>query len=158
MRPVERRWAGLISAAALAAGGLLVPAAAQVRASPAGGAGWSPPFAPASPAMLGGIQNLLATPAGLKLTSEIPSFQALRAFSPASATDLRAVGALGAHLPADFEPRLTAALQRARKDPDALAPLARTLGGAYQAAIPEVARSVESRARQVAAAVAGGRI
>ena len=122
------------------------------------GAVWSPPFAPVAPAMLGGIQTLLGTPAGLKLTADIPSLQAVGAFSPASDTDLRAVGALAAHLPPDFQARLTSALQRSKKDPEALASLTRTLGGAYRAAIPEVALSVQSRAREVAGAVADGRI
>jgi DnaJ-domain-containing protein 1 len=106
--------------------------------------------------MLGGIQNLLSTSAGLKLTAEVPSFQAVRSFSPTSDMDLRAMGALGAHLPSDFEARLTAALSRS--DSDALASLTRTLSGAYQEAVPEVAKSVQSRAQQVVAAVAYGQI
>jgi len=153
MRRVDRRRAGLISATALAAVGFLVPAAAQMRA-----AGWAPPFAPVAPAMLGGIQNLLATPAGLKLTSEIPSLQAVRSLSPASDTDLRAAGAMAAHLPSDFQARLTIVLQAAEKDPEAVTSLTRTLGSAYHEAVPEVARSVQSRARDVVAAVADGRI
>jgi len=120
-----------------------------------GRAGWIPPFAPASPAMLGAVQNLLDTPAGLKLAAEIPSLQAVRSYSPASDTDLRAVGALGAHLPPDFEARLKAA---AKTDPDALASLAKTLGGAYQAAVPEVAQAVRARSQQVALSVAYGQI
>lgn len=152
MRTGLRRRAVRLLAAALAAVSLRAPAAAQMRASPA--RAWTPPFVPASPALLGGLQALLATPSGLKLTSEIPSFSAVSLLSPGSDTDLRVVGALSAHLPADFDARLAAALQRAQRDPEALASLTRTLGGAYRAAVPAVAESVGSRARQVVASVA----
>ncbi|MFA6004679.1 MAG: DnaJ domain-containing protein, partial [Elusimicrobiota bacterium] len=126
-----------------------------MRASPTGSrAGWTPPFTPATPAMLSGIQSLLGTPAGLKLTAEIPSLQAVRTYSPTSDADLRAVGALGAHLPPDFEARLADATRRSQTVPDALASLTRTLGGAYRAAVPEVAQAVQARAQQVAVSVA----
>lgn len=142
-------------AAALAAGGLFVPAAAQMRAGP--GRGWSAPFSPMSPGMLGGIQQLLGTSAGLKLTAELPSVQAIGGYSPASEADLRVVGAMSAHLPADFSARLAAA-QGGRTDPKALESLTKELGGAYRAAVPEVSRAVQARARQVAAAVAYGQM
>ncbi len=134
------------------------PAAAQSYEAPGARPSWTPPFAPASPALLGGLQNLLATPAGLKLISDIPSFSAVRSLSPASDTDLRVVGALSAQLPADFDASLAAALRRAQKDPATLAELTKTLGGAYQAAVPEVAKSVRSRARQVVVSVAYDKI
>lgn len=146
MRKGTRLLAGLALAAAL-----LVPAAAQMRG---GGARWTPPFEPASPAMLGGLQNLLGTPAGLKLASELPALQTLGSYAAGSQTDLRVVGALAAHLPADFEARLG----RSQTDPEAQASLTQALGGAYQAAVPEVAQAVQARARQVALSVAYGRM
>ncbi|TAK56755.1 hypothetical protein EPO17_03780 [Patescibacteria group bacterium] len=140
------------AAVALAGAALFVPAAAQMRAAPT--AGWRAPFAPAAPGVLGGIKHLLGTPAGLKLAAELPSVQAIRAYSPTSDADLRVVGAMGAHLPSDFETRLAAA----RTDPKALESLTQALGGAYRAAVPDVARAVQARARQVAAAVAYGQM
>lgn len=148
MRPRSPLRAGLLAAA------LVVPAAAQMRAGPAGGARWTPPFAAAAPGVLGGIQGLLGTPAGRTLAARLPSVEAMTSLSPASEADLRVVGALGAHLPADFEARAASA----RKDPAAAAALARTFEDAYRAAVPEVARAVESRANQVAAAVAYGQM
>lgn len=144
-------------AAALAAGGLFVPAAAQMRAGPVR-AGWTAPFAPVSPAVLGGLQHLLGTPAGIALTAELPAVQGLRTYSPASDADLRVTGAMAAHLPADFGARLAAAVQNPRTNPAALESLTKELGGAYRAAVPEVTRAVQERARQVAAAVAYGQM
>lgn len=157
MRQGIRLWIGVAAAVALAAGGLIGPVAAQMRAAPAGG-GWAVPFAPVTPGVLGGIQHLLGTPAGMKLTGELPSVQAMRTYSPASEADLRIVGAMSAHLPSEFEARLAAAVQGSRTDPGALESLTQALGGAYQAAVPEVSRAIQARARQVAAAVAYGQM
>lgn len=142
---------------ALAGGGLLAPAAAQMRAGPVGG-GWTAPFPAVAPGVLGGIQHLLGTPAGIRLASELPSVQAIKTYSPTSDADLRVVGAMGAHLPADFSARLSAAVQGSRTDPKALESLTRELGGAYRAAVPDVTRAVQARAGQVAAAVAYGQM
>lgn len=142
------------AAAVLAA---LSPASAQMRAAPSGG-GWTAPFPAVSPAVLGGLQHLLGTPAGLRLASALPSVQALRTYSPSSDADLRVAGAMSAHLPADFNQRLAAAVQNPRTDPAVLEALTKDLGGAYQAAVPEVSRAVQARAGQVAAAVAYGQM
>ncbi|TPW21152.1 MAG: chaperone protein DnaJ [Elusimicrobia bacterium] len=160
MGPGMRRgflFLGGFAAVALAAGGVLVPAAAQMRAGPVRG-GWTAPFAPVAPGVLGGIQQLLGTPAGIRLTSELPSVQGIRTYSPASEADLRVVGAMSAHLPPDFSARLSAAVQGSRTDPSAVEALTKELGGAYRAAVPEVTQAVQARARQVAAAVAYGQI
>lgn len=157
MRQRSGFWLGVSAAFALAGGGLLGPAEAQMRAGPVRG-GWTAPFPPVAPGVLGGIQNLLGTPAGVRLAAELPSVQAIKTYSPASDADLRVVGAMGAHLPADFSARLAAAAQGSRTDPATLEALTRELGGAYRAAVPEVARAVQARARQVAAAVAYGQM
>lgn len=152
----SRFWRGVAAAGAFAAGALLVPAAAQMRAGPTR-AGWTAPFAPVTPGVLGGIQHLLGTPAGLKLGVELPSVQGIKTYSPSSDADLRVVGAMAAHLPAGFEARLAAA-QGPRADPAVLESLTKELAGAYRAAVPEVAKAVQARAGQVAAAVAYGQM
>lgn len=148
MRPAIPLRAVLAAAAASAA--FLGSAHAQMRAAPV----WTPPFAPVTAGVLGGIQSLLGTPAGLKLAAELSSVQAIGSYSAASDVDLRVVGAMSAHLPADFEALLAAA----KKDPAAAAAAARALGEAYRAAVPAVSEAVESRAKQVAAAVAYGQL
>jgi len=163
MRPIgSKRASSLLLCAALllaGSGPVCSPSCAQTRASGTGGrANWTPPFAPASPALLLGIKRFMLAPAGLSLASQIPSFRSVRSYSPYSPFDLRALGALGAHLPPDFEARLTAALGRPEADPHEFASLSRALGDAYNASIPEAARAVQSRARQIALAVAYGRM
>lgn len=163
MRPLPSRRtraalvAGLLG---MLAGGLgRLPAAGQARGAAAGvRPGWTPPFAPASADLLSGVQAFMTTPAGLSLASQLPSLAAVRSYSPSSETDLRVIGALAARLPADFETRLAAAARRPAGDSREPASLARELGDAYLAAAAEVARTVESRARQIAVAVADGRI
>ena len=143
----------------LAAGLGRSPAAAQARYATVGARpSWSPPFAPASPALLTGVQTFMTTPAGLSLASQMPSLATVRSYSAASEMDLRAIGALAAHLPQDFETSLTAAARRTAGDSEESASLARALGSAYQAAIPDVAQAVQSRAKQVALSVAYGQM
>ncbi|MCX5788307.1 MAG: J domain-containing protein [Elusimicrobia bacterium] len=100
----------------------------------------------------------MKTPAGLSLASQMSSLAAIQSYSAASEMDLRAVGALAPHLPPDFETSLAAAARRTAGDSEESASLARALGNAYQAAIPEVAQAVQSRAKQVALSVAYGQM
>ncbi|MCX5797583.1 MAG: J domain-containing protein [Elusimicrobia bacterium] len=159
MRPGNPgRALGILLSAAffIAAGGQAV---AQMRGSAAGGrTNWAPPFAPASSSLLTGVQRFMSTPTGASLVSQIPSFRAVSVYSPESDLDLRAMGALGAQLPAGFEARLTVALRQPGEGSDELAALSKELENAYQAAIPEVTKAVQARAQQVALGVAYGQI
>lgn len=158
MRPMpSRRTRTVLLAALLGMVAGLGSVRAQIRGAAGVRAGWIPPFAPASTALMTGIQAFMKTGAGMSLASQLPSLGTIQSFSPASDADLRVLGALAAHLPADFEARLAAAPRWTTREKERAA-LARALGDAYQAAVPEVARTVGARADQVAASVAYGRI
>ena len=132
-RFIERASYILLSAALLlAAGGPgCSPAAAQTRASAAGGrANWAPPFAPASPSLLTGIKRFIPDAADADVffclsRHEgfcIPLLEAMRAGTPIVALDAGAVGETladaGILLPTARPATVAAAVDRVRRDHD----------------------------------------
>jgi phosphoesterase RecJ-like protein len=131
-------------------------AAGMAAASAAGPAAWVPPYAPASAALLTGIQRLLDADAGKSLFPQEPSLGMLRQLKPSSEFHLRVLGAMAAHLPADFDSSLDSALNAG--DAARLASLAQSVLAADRAAVPDVKAAVRSRAKDAAAGVVQGRM
>jgi len=136
IKGIFRVWAALILAVLLSSSG--GTAAAQVIGAAGAGRGWSPAFAAATPAQVSALQGFLASPLGAQALALSPGLRAFGALDPQSPEHQAVLGAMP--LPA------AAAMTPA------------TVAAAYAAAQAAVSDSLRTRAKDVLASVASGRM
>lgn len=91
-----------------------------------------------------GLQNLLASPAGVSLlaaNSQLNPLQQVVSMNPSAPGTLQVLGPLAATLPADFSARVEAA-----QTSGSVAPLAEILAKAYAASVPTALAEIDARA------------